>query len=223
MPEARDPAARTGRPPATSARTLELVALDLFATQGFEQTTVEQIAAGAGVSTRTFFRYFDAKSSVLWHAFDQEVDALAAALAATPPEVGLRDAIRTAVVSVNRHRVEDLPELRARMQLIGTERALLASAAPHYDAWERVISEFAATRLGGAWDDLVPLTIGRTTLAACRSAFDRWVAVGRDDLTSYLDQALRALSTGFDEAAPRPAVNPAVPAPGRGRRGPRWR
>ena len=193
-------ASRGGRPPTTSARRLELIALELFAEQGFEDTTVEQIAARAGVSSRTFFRYFDAKASVLWHAFDREVDALRAAFARVPTDVSTMDGIRQVVVAVNDHREGDLPELRARMQLIGTVPALQASAAPHYDAWEQAVSEFAAARLGVAADELVPLAIGRTTLAACRSAFDRWVAVGGTDLTTFLDTALRALAAGFTDA-----------------------
>src|SRR5262252_2366436 len=64
---------RRGRPPGTSRRALELIALRLFTEQGFEATTIEQIAAEAGVSPRTFFRYFSSKSSVLWAEFDHEV------------------------------------------------------------------------------------------------------------------------------------------------------
>ena len=66
-------ARRRGRPRGTSARALELIALRLFTDQGFEQTTVDQIATAAGVSRRTFFRYFDSKSDVLWSEFDAEV------------------------------------------------------------------------------------------------------------------------------------------------------
>jgi mycofactocin system transcriptional regulator len=193
--------ARRGRPRGTSARKLELIALELFTGQGFDETTVEEIAARAGVSRRTFFRYFDSKASVLWHEFDAEVDALREAFAAAPHDVAMMDAIRQVVVGVNRYRAEDVPELRARMQLIGSVPALHASAAPHYDAWERAVSDFAASRLGRPADSLYPLAIGRTTLAACRSAFDRWVALGDEDLTVYLDASLRALAGGFDEGA----------------------
>ncbi len=202
------PAARRGRPPGTSARELELIALRLFTELGFDDTTVERIAAAAGVSRRTFFRYFDSKTDVLWHAFDGEVRRLRDAFAEVPARVATMDAIRQVVVGANRYRAEDVPELRTRMNLIGSVPALQASAAHHYDAWERAVSEFAAGRLGQPADSLYPLAIGRATLAVCRSAYDRWVERADSDLTAYLDQALHALATGFDvgQLAARPVA-----------------
>jgi TetR/AcrR family transcriptional regulator, regulator of mycofactocin system len=188
---------RRGRPPGTSARELELISLRLFTRDGFEDTTVERIAAAAGVSKRTFFRYFDSKADVLWHAFDGEVRSLRAAFAAVPLDVPVLDGIRLAVVGVNRYRAEDVPELRTRMSLISSVPALQASAAHHYDAWERAVSEFAAVRLREPPDALYPLAIGRATLAVCRAAYDRWVERADADLTVYLDHALRGLATGF--------------------------
>jgi mycofactocin system transcriptional regulator len=196
MPISHD-AARRGRPPGTSPRELELIALRLFTEQGFENTTVDQIAAEAGVSSRTFFRYFDSKAAVLWYAFDHEVEALRAAFAAAPERLPLMDAVRQVVVSVNRYTADDVAELRRRINLISTVPALQASAAPHYDAWERAVSDFAAERIGHPPDSLIPMAIGRTTLAACRAAFDQWVANADADLTVYLESALRALAAGF--------------------------
>lgn len=186
-----------GRPPSTNARAIEEVALALFARDGFEVTTVEGIAAAAGVSRRTFFRYFDSKVAVLWHDFDHEVAALRACLDGSSPALGVMDAVREAVVAVNRYSAEDVPELRTRMQLIGAVPALQSSAAVHYDAWERTVSDFVARRTGERADALVPLATGRATLAACRAAFDVWVRQDALDLTVYLDAALRALSAGF--------------------------
>jgi mycofactocin system transcriptional regulator len=186
-----------GRPRETSARELEVVALELFADQGYTQTSVEQIAAGAGVSKRTFFRYFDSKAAVLWHDFDNEVEQLRAAFAQVPASTTLMTAIREVVVSVNRYRAEDVPELRTRMQLISTDPALEASAASRYDAWERAVSEFAAARLAESADALIPLAIGRTTLAACRAAYEVWLTKADADLTVYLDASLRGLAGGF--------------------------
>jgi TetR/AcrR family transcriptional regulator, regulator of mycofactocin system len=202
--QGNQPGARRGRPPGTSARELELVSLRLFTEQGFEDTTVERIAAAAGVSRRTFFRYFDSKSDVLWHAFDGEVRRLREAFAAVPDGVPLMDAIREVVVGANRYRAEDVPELRTRMNLVISVPALQASAAHHYDAWERAVSDFAAARLGRPADSLYPLAVGRATLAVCRSAYDRWVERADADLTVYLDRALRALAAGFAETPGSP-------------------
>jgi len=190
-------ARRRGRPPGTSPRELELIALRLFTQQGFDNTPIDEIAAEAGVSARTFFRYFATKADVLWYAFDQEVEALRRALDSAGDGAPLLDAIRHAVVSVNHYTAADTPELRTRMQLIGSVPTLQASAAVHYDAWERAIIEYAARRLGQPADALLPLAIGRSTLAVCRAAYEVWVARADADLTVYLDQAIAAMAHGF--------------------------
>jgi mycofactocin system transcriptional regulator len=195
--EAPDPLPRRGRPPGTSARELELIALRLFAEQGFEETTVDQIAAAAGVSRRTFFRYFDSKTGVLWSQFDQEVAQLREKLAEMPRDLSVMDAVRAAVIAVNHYRAEDVPELRARMKLIASSPDLAASASIHYDAWERAIVDYVARRSRQPADSLYPLAVGRATLAACRAAYERWTARADADLTVYLDAALCALAAGF--------------------------
>ena len=193
---------RRGRPPGTSARELEVISLRLFTEQGFEDTTVERIAAAAGVSKRTFFRYFDSKADVLWHAFDGEVRALRAAFAAVPAELPLMAAIRQVVVGVNRYRAEDVPELRIRMNLIGIG-ARPSRPAPRSTTTRGNGLSASSPRAGSASQpgSLYPLAIGRATLAVCRSAYDRWAERADADLTVYLDQALRALAAGFDPAA----------------------
>lgn len=188
---------RRGRPPSSGPRQIELVALRLFVDKGFEATTVEDIATEAGIGRRTFHRYFLNKADVLWQGFDNEVDVLRNALADVDPDLPLMDGIRSAVVAVNRYTTDDIAELRTRMELIGSVPALQASAAAHYDAWERAVSDYVAARTGEPRDSLYPLAIGRTTLAACRTAYDIWMQRGDSDLTKYLDEAIRALSEGF--------------------------
>ncbi len=139
----------------------------------------------------------------MWSEFDHEVETIRAALADVPPAVPMMDAIRRAVVTANHYGPQDVPELRMRMNLVGGVPALQSSAAVHYDAWERAISDFAATRLGQPADSLYPLAVGRATLAACRAAYDRWSARADAGLTYYLDAALAALAAGFEPAAVR--------------------
>jgi TetR/AcrR family transcriptional regulator, regulator of mycofactocin system len=71
-------AGRRGRPPGTSARELEVVALRLSTEHGFDDTIVEDTAHKSGVSRRTFFRYFDSTADARWHAVDREVATLRA-------------------------------------------------------------------------------------------------------------------------------------------------
>src|SRR5580698_6041549 len=79
--EADQAGVRRGRPRSTSRRELRL-----FASRGFDNTTIEQIAAEAGVSERTFFRYFTTKASVLWAEFETEVEMIRDSLAAIPDD-----------------------------------------------------------------------------------------------------------------------------------------
>ena len=194
------PTTRRGRPPGTSARALEVIALELFAGRGFDETTIDHIAAAAGVSKRTFFRYFDSKADVLWSAFDLEVDTIRRELAELPESVPVMDAVRRAVLTVNHYRAVDVPELRTRMMLIGSVPELGASAAVHYDAWEQAVTDYVAQRTGHPADSLYPRTVGRVTLAACRAGYEQWAQRADGDLTVYLDVALRGLAAGFDDS-----------------------
>jgi TetR/AcrR family transcriptional regulator, regulator of mycofactocin system len=186
-----------GRPPHTSAREIEVVAIALFTRQGFDATTVDQIAAAAGVSRRTFFRYFRSKAEVLWGQFDAEVTTIAALLEETADDLPLMDAVRDAVVAANSYRPQDIPELRVRMALINEVPELFATAAVHYERWEQAVAEFVARRRGVPAGDLHPLALARATLAACRAAYDVWMVRGDADLPTYLDRALRDLAAGF--------------------------
>jgi mycofactocin system transcriptional regulator len=188
---------RSGRPRSTSRHALEQIALELFEEQGFEATTVEQITDRAGISRRTFFRYFDSKAAVLWSEFDLEVDTLHGLLAGADPGLGLTAAIREAVLKANHYEVDDVGELRARMQVIANTPALGASANVHYDGWAGALAAFAARRLGQHEHDLIPQAIGFSALGVCRAAFDAWIARRDTDLISYLDAALTAWCTGF--------------------------
>ena len=176
-------------------------ALRLFAERGYAQTTVEMIAAQAGTTGRTFFRYFDCKAAVVWHDFDAEVAAIAERLDAMPASMSVLTSIRQAVLAVNDDRT-DLAGLRARTQLIAANPEVAASGAVHYAAWEHAVARFVSVRTRVPADSLHPLTVGRTTLAACRTATERWAAQG-GNLLAYLDAALRALGAGLADAAIR--------------------
>ncbi len=70
-----DVARQTPDAPPTSE--IAAVALELFAERGFEETTVEDIAAAVGVGRRTLFRYFPSKNDMVWGDFDRVLRAAA--------------------------------------------------------------------------------------------------------------------------------------------------
>ena len=67
---------RAGRPRASSRETIAEAACELFLEQGYEQTSIVDIARRAGVSRSSFFNYFSSKSDVLWAGLDERLAAL---------------------------------------------------------------------------------------------------------------------------------------------------
>src|SRR5580658_10251698 len=78
---------------------LEIAALELYDERGFEQTTVVEIVNGAGVTERTFFRYFADKREVLFSGAETLQDLLVTNVAGTPDSAAPIDAVITALES----------------------------------------------------------------------------------------------------------------------------
>lgn len=191
---------RTGRPPATSRAALEQVGFELFARQGFDRTTVDDIAAAAGIGRRTFFRYFASKNDLVWGDFEAELVKLDELLAATDPAAPMMDALRGAVVEFNRFDPAVVPWHRQRMALILRVPTLQADSTVRYASWRTLVTEFAARRTGRVASDLLPRLIGHTVLAACIAAYEHWLNDEQASLGSLLDLGLRQLAAGFDDA-----------------------
>ncbi|MCW2952854.1 MAG: mycofactocin system transcriptional regulator [Conexibacter sp.] len=115
----------------------------LFLKDGFAATSVERIAQEAGVSPRTLFRHFPSKEDVVFHRHRKAVEAMRAALAATPPEVPAFQAIDDAAG------VAFAPFVRETMRLLRREPVLLARLDELGREMERAIADFLAERAGG--------------------------------------------------------------------------
>jgi TetR/AcrR family transcriptional regulator, regulator of mycofactocin system len=194
---------RSGRRRVTSRAELEHVAFDLFGRQGFERTTIDDIAAAAGIGRRTFFRYFPSKNDVAWGDFDQELERMRAQLKSSPPRTPLMDAIRVAIVDFNRIDPGQVPWHRRRMELIFGTPALQAHSTLRYAAWREVIAEFVAERTGQPPDALTPRTIAYAALGVAVAAYEQWLETDDADLGELLDTAMRELAAAFADALPR--------------------
>ncbi|MFF7180883.1 TetR family transcriptional regulator [Streptomyces sp. NPDC008121] len=130
------------------------VALELFTTQGYEQTTVDEIADAVEVSQRTFFRYFASKEEVAFAVQQMVEERFVRALAERPAEEGPLDAMRNAVLgswdTIGEAIMEVVPvELYLRtFQMIESTPALLAVHLRRSTEMEESIARLIAEREG---------------------------------------------------------------------------
>jgi AcrR family transcriptional regulator len=174
-------------------------ALRLFARQGYEATTVEQIAAAAEVSPSTFFRYFPTKEDVV--LADDYDPLLIAAFEAVPPEVppaaALRQAMRAAFGEID---AAERARVLERTKLSLSVPALRARTLENMAATINMLAEPVARRLGRDPSDFGVRTLVGAWLGALIVAVFEWVASdGAKDLGDLADQALAHLASGFTQ------------------------
>ncbi|WP_285696492.1 mycofactocin system transcriptional regulator [Actinomadura sp. NBRC 104412] len=187
-----------GRPRVTSRATMERLAFELFAAKGFDETTVDEIAAAVGIGRRTFFRYFSSKNDLVWGDFEEQLRRLRRLLEEADPHRPIMDVVREAVVEFNRFDPRDVPWHRQRMQLILGVPTLQADATLRYESWRRVIIEFVAARTGLPESAMEPQLAGNVVLAGALTAYQVWLA-GEDEtaLSGLLDEAIRQVASGL--------------------------
>lgn len=188
---------RPGRRPATTAAELEHIALEIFAERGFDATTVDDIAQAAGIGRRTFFRYFASKNDVAWGDFEVHLERMRDALAATPPDVAVGEALRHKILAFNTFPAEEASWHRQRMALILRTPALQAHATLRYASWRAVVAEFVAARTGEPISALFPQATAAALLGLAMAAYEQWLAAVDDvPLGPILDEALRLFLDG---------------------------
>ncbi|MEU3183118.1 TetR family transcriptional regulator [Streptomyces sp. NPDC006923] len=130
------------------------VALELFTTRGYEQTTVDEIADAVEVSQRTFFRYFASKEEVAFAVVDMVEDRFFEALSHRPASEGPFEAMRNAVTSAWNtigEAIEAVVPVDLHMrayQMIESTPALLAAHLRRSAELEEGIARLIADREG---------------------------------------------------------------------------
>ncbi|MGI5127098.1 mycofactocin system transcriptional regulator [Pseudonocardia sp. CA-107938] len=188
---------RPGRRPVTSRSEIEHVALDLFSRNGFETTTVDDVAAAAGIGRRTVFRYYASKNDIPWGAFDEQLDRMRSVFAALPDDLPVMAGVRAAVLDFNDVAPAEQPWHRRRLRLILETPALQAHSTLRYEAWRQVVADYAAARLDLPSDALIPQAIGHASLGAALAAYERWLRADGAELRDLLDEVFQALENGL--------------------------
>jgi AcrR family transcriptional regulator len=182
-------------------------ALKLFFDRGFEGVTVDQIVSAAGVSRRTFFRYFETKEDALLADYPELNTRLTEALDDTEDQDSI-EAIRAGMHQMADWYIERSDAVLARSKVIrDTQISLGARNLEFLTQWERAVANAIARQIGGdtSAGDLLPRTAAAMVVAAFRAALTQWVRSScGDDLHLLIDTAIDLIQHGLQPALSSP-------------------
>lgn len=215
MPEVATPAPRPrsgrtahGRRRVRSA--LALAALELFAAQGFEATTVDQIADAAGVGRRTFFRYFRSKEDVVFPGHDERLAEVVELLDGADPHADPLAVLgRTAEHVLEMYLAEPEVSLK-RFELTRAVPSLRDKEIASIDRYQRVFARYLRARFAGEpGGDLRAAVLAAAVVAAHNHVLRQWLKSGGElDARRRLHEAVQQLTTTLPgrPAAEQPAA-----------------
>lgn len=168
----------------------------LFLDQGFEQTTIDQIASTAGISRRSFFRYFGTKEDIVLGDLAGRGELVRDALAQVPLSVGPWEALREALDKVNA--LEGDPDVTLRLGKMMYETPSLRSRSiEKHLHWQSLLLPDIRRRMAIAEDDVsnpAPAAILASVIACLDVAGEAWVlGDGAEDLDALYDRAVSAV------------------------------
>ncbi|MBT2523857.1 TetR family transcriptional regulator [Arthrobacter sp. ISL-28] len=189
---------------------LTAVAQDLFAAQGYDNTTVDQIAAAAGMSKRTFFRYFPSKDDLVIGKYDLFADRMAEALDARPKNEPVWESLRR-MFDITLDYVQDEHQ-RARSEamdaIVRSTPQLYARYLEKMQRVQELLIGRIAVRLNDDEHDPSdprPAAIVGAAFACMQAARHAWFASDRSEaFGSYLDDAMATLK--IDRASRMTAI-----------------
>lgn len=194
---------RVGRRPSTTQDHITDVALALFASRGFDEVSVDDVAKAAGIARRTLFRYYASKNAIPWGDFDAHLQHLRDLLSSLSTEIPLAEALREALLSFNTYDDQEMAQHRRRMRVILETAGLQAYSMTMYAGWREVIAAYVAQRIGAEPADLMPQTVGWLMLGVALSAYEHWLADESVALADAIGEAFEVARPGLEALAPR--------------------
>ncbi|WP_462186854.1 acyl-CoA-like ligand-binding transcription factor [Frankia sp. CcWB2] len=186
-------------------RALRAAAIRLVAERGLENVSVDEIAAAAEVSTRTFFNYFPTKDDAIAGIDPEDITEISTALAERPPEEEPLAALRAVMLDRAALVAPDQAELwRVRLAIIRAHPYLTMANAASWSSYERALAEAIGRRCGLDPDrDPYPVVLVATTLAVVRTLTVRWQESPDDaSLPDTLGRAFDILARGLAPPGP---------------------
>jgi mycofactocin system transcriptional regulator len=189
--------AQIGRRPSTTKAKITDAAIDLFTEAGFDETSVDDVAAAVGIARRTLFRYYPSKNAIPWGDFDGHLEDMRRLLADLSPDMPVADALQRALLAFNAVPDDYRAHHRRRMRLLLSVPALQAHSMLMYTGWRTVVAEFVAMRTGTDPSDHVPQTVAWMLLSVALAAYQQWLDDPTSDLEDLLTRGSHILSVGL--------------------------
>ncbi len=172
---------------------VEHVALDLFRRHGFDQVTVERIAAEAGVGATTFYRYFGTKDGVLFAFQARWLQDVAAAPDRVDAGAGRAEQVAALLAAVVADVEAQLDTVQLRDEIVARNPALMPRTLAVQRAWETELGRSLAGRRGVAADDLDAQADAAVVLLLVRLGLGRWRAGDCPSLHDGVTAALQGV------------------------------
>lgn len=153
-------------------------AFELFVAQGYENTTIEQIAAAAEVGTRTLYRYYPTKEALVVNFVEEGLNTAMAAFLAQPDELPLPQALYAVVDSIERTIETHSTRLIALYEISRGTAALRAGLADQNYRWRQRLAEEILRRTGGTRNPLFAALTAAATMNVIEVVVQMWVAGG---------------------------------------------
>ncbi len=175
-------------------------AIQLFAVKGFDETTVEEVAQAAGVSRRSFFRYFASKDDLLAQNIVLYGTVLTRVIRESPPVFTPFEVVRETVLTVAKQAAA-LPRTRQIIEI--AERSVSARqahASRMMEVEDGVAAAFADRLKGRSRDKLAPRVLANITLSVMNVAIVSWFRGEYKDLSVAVAQVLSSYGRVFCDA-----------------------
>jgi AcrR family transcriptional regulator len=172
-------------------------AIDLFEQKGYDQTTVDEVAQAAGISQRSFFRYFATKGDLMAYALVTYADQLIAAIDACPDSYSLGEVFRETLVQVAQEAVTH-PRTRKIFDILSKSAAAAGAEMSRLAEVQALVARAFARRFPEGGDHELTAGIMAGMTLQLTGVTIRWCfAHGQSDVSAALDQLLPVLGSIF--------------------------
>ncbi len=168
-------------------------AIDLFYENGYDRTAIDEIAESAGVSRRTFFRYYASKDDLMGQMVVSFGQMLAEAVAACPRSCTHMETVRRTVLSVGDYVVSQSKTLKVIRLAEKDASARSAQMARWAEVQDRVAEAFAVRCRTRSREETAPRMLAALTVAILDSCIEGWARQGHE-IPAQVEKAFVALN-----------------------------